>query len=107
MEWSSNNAAENSSNDTANIDRQIGILAEKLFNFSREEIDSFHFNFGWIETEKGDNKALSSGTIDQIKKSKEEANWWARGLVTEDFNSVRGLMEAFIVLHDMGHYYNK
>jgi hypothetical protein len=85
----------------AYIDKQIDLFGDILFKMSHEDIDEFHFRYGYIETLKDKNKALAPSTIEKIKSSREFAKMKATGLAQEDWITVRGLIVIFIILHDM------
>jgi hypothetical protein len=51
-------------------ERDIKRIAEKIIRLSSEEIDILWFKCGWIDSAKGQNKALPISKIELMKKNK-------------------------------------
>lgn len=48
-------------------EKELDEITKKIHEFSVEEIDEFWFKNGWVDSEKGDNKALPDWRLKKIK----------------------------------------
>lgn len=63
--------------------REVNELSEKIRKLSEEEIDRLWFRCGWVESDRGKNKALSPKRISSMKKEPSFAKTQVRNLLME------------------------
>ena len=64
-------------------EEEIFKIAEKIRGLTIQQIDNLWYKCGWIDLERGDNKALSKTKIEEIKRDKNLTLKSVRNLLME------------------------